>query len=150
MARTTPTTSPIGSMFDNAAAPATASAIIISSVAYATEERASEENTGRASVLGRSVCSSFADETWRPTSTRLMTVPTPAKRSAPETPARTGGGVLLPREVAQGLLGQPRLSAGGTVLSPDDPRAQPRSDGQTQEETEDEHLHDLWSVEPNP
>jgi hypothetical protein len=45
----------------------------ISSVAYATEESASEENTGSARILGRSVCSRSRLGIGRPTSRRFRT-----------------------------------------------------------------------------
>ncbi len=43
----------------------------VCSVAYATEERASEEKTGRARIFGSSVCSSRRLAIRRPTRTRL-------------------------------------------------------------------------------
>ena len=45
----------------------------ISSVAYATEESASDENTGSARIFGSRVCSSPELATERPTRMRLMT-----------------------------------------------------------------------------
>ena len=45
----------------------------ISSVAYATEDSASDENTGSARILGSSVCSSRSLATARPTRTRFST-----------------------------------------------------------------------------
>jgi len=48
----------------------------ISSVAYATEDSASEEKTGSARILGSSVCSRCPLATARPTRTRL-TIPPP-------------------------------------------------------------------------
>src|SRR4029450_1457989 len=47
----------------------------ISPVAYATDESASDANTGRARVFGSSVCSSCALENARPTRRRLRTGP---------------------------------------------------------------------------
>src|SRR5262245_16983043 len=48
--------------------------IRISSVAYATEDSASDENTGSARIFGRRVCSSRALSTARPTRMRFATL----------------------------------------------------------------------------
>jgi hypothetical protein len=54
-----------------AAAPAIDSVSRISSGAYATDDNASEANTGNAMRLGSSVCCSRSDRNGRPTSSRF-------------------------------------------------------------------------------
>src|SRR5438105_4761794 len=56
-------------------APATRSTSMICSVAYATEESASEEKIGKARIFGRRVCSIRQLGWLRPRSTRLITDP---------------------------------------------------------------------------
>src|SRR5215212_8680443 len=71
MPRSTAIAIPIGSMYASAPTPAAVRTSIISSVAYAFEESASEENTGSASDFGRSWCSCLFVASARPTKMRF-------------------------------------------------------------------------------
>src|SRR4051794_6385994 len=71
MPRSTAIAMPIGSMYASAPTPAAVRTSIISSVAYAFEDKASEENTGSASDFGRSWCSCLFVASARPTKIRF-------------------------------------------------------------------------------
>ena len=76
MSSSTATPMATGIERESAAVPARASMMRISSVAYAVEEMASEENTGKAIFLGSRWACSSAVATGRPMSSRLMAVAT--------------------------------------------------------------------------
>ena len=81
MASSAAIASAIGRRRLSAPAPATTSTSIISWVAYAFEESASEEKTGRARNFGSSWCSAFSEAIARPRSSRFRGPP-PATRGA--------------------------------------------------------------------
>src|SRR5919204_5514144 len=64
-------TAEIGTTYPSAAVPSTASTSRICSVAYATDEIASDESTASAVFLFRRSCSSRSEASGRPTRTRL-------------------------------------------------------------------------------
>ena len=81
--------SPIGIMSASAAAPAATRTSIISSVAYATEDSGSEENTGRASTFGSSWCSALWEARLCPSRNRFTMVALVISGASPESPQAT-------------------------------------------------------------
>ena len=89
----------------------------ISSVAYATEDNASEEKTGRARIFGSKVCSSRSLATARPTRTRFST---PLPEPGGGTSGGRHAGFYVDSSATQRYPtpGSVRISAGADASSP--------------------------------